>query len=141
MEVAHLESRYSRFAFNPDGFVRFHCQVTLPASHAHVLVGAWCGSSPIGLLHIAAGALYWAHARVATVGLVFVLPQVRASLLGGRVVLRMLEFAERWSVRRGLAEIQIPASSGVRLPSLDRTLRRMGFAIVGGTYSWSVPDP
>lgn len=64
----------------------------------------------------------------------YVRPQFRAGLTAAK----LLKGYQRWAEQLGCDTIAIHVTSGVRMDTTDRLLRRMGFGQVGGNYERTV---
>ena len=135
MRRAHHESRYAESTFNGARFYRYHEATTLAEPDRYALVLAYLESRPVGQLSLTCSYLYWADLRVATVGLVYVVPEHRESLAGGRTFRRLLAWAIDWARARRIEEFQVQANAGVRIEAISSALERFGFRSVGGCFA------
>lgn len=63
--------------------------------------------------------------------LIWVDPQYR----GSSAALKFIDVFKQWAIKKGAKEINIVVSSGVRIGSTDRFVRRLGFTQTGGNYA------
>ena len=63
--------------------------------------------------------------------MIFVSPDIRSSLLGGRVFLELFNEFEKWSVGRNAKILAISSLSGLEYKGLNRTVEKLGFEQIG----------
>lgn len=66
--------------------------------------------------------------------LIWVDPQYR----GSSAALKFIDVFKQWAIKKGAKELNIVVSSGVRIGSTDRFVRRLGFTQTGGNYAMNL---
>lgn len=84
-----------------------------------------------GMLIATAGEYFFSKAVMATALIWYVAPKHR----GGTSAVKLLHGFRKWAQNRGAVEAQINVTSGVRMASTDKMLKRVGLRPVGGNYS------
>lgn len=134
----HEEGRYRGFAWDGERVGRMFREGCLADSgHYGVIVAEMAGRG-LGFVYCTAGRLYFCDCRVASALALYVAPDVRGSLLGGRVAVKLLHAYRNWARARGVAEIQVHVTHGFNLRGVDKLLRKAGFRQTGGNYSMTV---
>ena len=54
---------------------------------------------------------------------------------GSSAAIKLIDVFKQWAITRGAKEINIAVSSGIKIGSTDRFVRRLGFVQTGGNYS------
>ncbi|WOV90992.1 MAG: hypothetical protein R1F54_10840 [Candidatus Zeuxoniibacter abyssi] len=68
----------------------------------------------------------------------YVSPSYRDTLLGGRVVLKLLHAYRVWAKQRQAVEIQVHVTHGFNLKKIHRFFKKLGFQMVGANYSMEI---
>lgn len=82
----------------------------------------------VGEYHVGTGVL------IATINAIYTAPSLRGSLLGGRAGVGLFRAVKNWARGSGAAEILLHATSGISADRVGRTVGRLGFVRVGGSY-------
>lgn len=134
VQAYHDESRFAHIPFSARKFSRMYIKAISQLERTIVLY-AWYKGRAIGVIHSTIGEYYLGDGgRFATILGIYVSRDVRSSVLGGRVAIRLLRSASEWAKNQGAEEITLYATSGLRARSVDGTLRRLGFLTLGGSY-------
>ena len=135
MREFHGESHYHDMPLSFDAIGRQFRQC-LDRQDRKGLIMAGHGGRPVGLLPCVAGPYLISDSTiVVTTQAYFVTAALRGTLLGGRVVVRMLNGAIRWAAARDAWEIMVNVTAGIDPARADRFLGKAGFRTLGGNYS------
>lgn len=131
----HAESHYSSIPYDRkqrDQLARR--AIDRPDRHAQVI--ASYNGKPVGDLFCSIGEyMVGGHDLITTVQTFYVSRNYRHSLIGGRIAVRMLKGAIRWSEMRNAREMMIHVTTGIDIQRTDRFLRKAGFGVLGGNYA------
>ena len=94
---------------------------------------------PVGMLSCIAERLPYTDVTTVSCLALYVLEEHRRTLLGGRVMMKLLQAGRRWAINRRAVELRLHVTSGVRIGRTDRALRRLGFRQTGGNYALELP--
>ena len=133
--AAHEESRQRGCRFDAGRRRRFLAERFLADPTRYGFLIARHGERAVGMLTCHAQKPYYSDVTVVSCLSFYVLASCRSTLLGGRVALRLLDAGRRWAINRGAVEWQMHVTSGFRINSTDRMLRRVGFRQTGGNYA------
>ena len=73
-------------------------------------------------------------ARIVTVNTICVDEPIRASVLGGKVALKLVRGIEAWARNRDADAVLFHVTSGKSLNGIDRFFRKLGMTTLGGNY-------
>lgn len=73
-------------------------------------------------------------ARIVTVNTICVDKPIRASVLGGKVALKLVRGIEAWARNRDADAVLFHVTSGKGLNGIDRFFRKIGMTTLGGNY-------
>lgn len=131
----HAESRYAHIPFSEDKFKSFFVR-TISHPENSIALYVRHGDKTVGLLSAAVGDYYLgADARIATIYVLYVSAQIRGTLLGGKVGLKLIRMVSEWAQSQHATELNIHATSGIDPQRTDKLLTRMGFVTYGGNYA------
>jgi hypothetical protein len=132
-QAAHAESAFGVFPFDPAKFdVAFEAAMSHPKSQVGVVVEL--DGRVLGFGFFRCGPHYLSsEGLLATVQALCVDAGVRRSLLGGRVLAKLLRALERWSEAVGARATTIAVTSGHDADGLRRRLGRAGWEVAGPT--------
>ncbi len=139
IELGHkvyVESRFSHLGYDItkikhglEAFILLHAKgshLALLAENAEGrIVGAFLG---------AIEEYFFTTNKSANSILIWVDPDYR----GSSIAIKLIDVFKQWAVKKGAKEINMVVSSGVRIGSTDRFIRRLGFVQSGGNYSMTV---
>ena len=94
---------------------------------------------PVGMLSCFAEKLYYTDVITVSCLALYVLEEYRRTLLGGRVMMKLLHAGRHWAINRRAVELQLHVTSGVQIGQTDQMLRRLGFRQTGGNYALELP--
>ena len=137
--AAHAETRYRTYPLDPERLLRFVSQRVLTNPTRYGVLIARHGERPVGILACFAEKLFYVDVVTVSCLALYVRRESRRTLLGGRVMMRLLDAGRRWAVNRRAVELQLHVTSGVQVGQTDRVLRRMGFRQTGGNYALELP--
>lgn len=121
----HAESQYSHLPFSERKFLTQVIK-SLQRQNDGATFYVVRGGEAVGLIDVAAGEAWLCEGgRYATCLAWFVRPDVRGTLMGGRVAWRLLDQAKAWAVATGAATLFLNGTHGPR-----RSFARMG-AVMG----------
>jgi hypothetical protein len=86
----------------------------------------------VGEYHVGVGVL------IVTINTIYTSPGLRASLLGGRAAVGLFRAVGRWAKGIGAVEILLHVTSGISEERAGRTVGRLGFTLVGGSFAAQV---
>lgn len=134
VQAAHEESRFGYIPFSRDKARRVMVQA-LTEGARHLIAVAEIRGRPEGFVFASVGEyLVGTGALIVTVNAIYTSRNLRGSLLGGRTALGLFRAVARWSKGIGAREILLHATSGIGGARTLRTIDRIGFKLVGGTY-------
>ena len=139
--AAHKESRYRRHRLDPERRRHFLADRFLSDGTHHGFLIARHNERPVGAMMCLAQRLYYTDVTVASCLLFHVLAEIRRTLLGGRVAVKLLDAGRRWALNRNAEEWQMHVTSGIHIGRTDRLLRRFGFHQTGGNYVMGLRHP
>lgn len=134
----HAEGRFAHIPYSMEKRdAMFSKALDRPGTYA--LLIAEISGKPVGFLFCTISEyIVGTEDLLTTVYSFFVSKQYRKSILGGKISLRLLNGAMKWSRVRKSREIMIHVTSGVDLKRVDRFLRRTGFSVTGANYALSL---
>lgn len=133
-EAAHRESRFGDIPFSRDKARRVLTRA-LAEGPRHLVAVAEVRGWPEGFVFASAGEyIVGTGALIVTVNAIYTAAGLRGTLLGGQAALGLFRAVGRWSKGIGAREILLHATSGIGVERVGRTVGRMGFRAVGGTY-------
>lgn len=128
------ESRYKAAAFSPNKFKKHATEAANGPRHHGVLVAAH-GGKPVGFVYCNVGEpLVGDGLLITSVQLLFVVPYIRETLLGGKAFLGLLNGLMAWSNSRKGCEVLIHATSGLGTSEVSGALNRLGFRTCGMSF-------
>lgn len=131
----HEDSRFAYIAFSPTKVERT-IERALADPRRHGLMVCRAGTSAVGAAHCSVGEYHVGTGTlVTTIHVISVHPEVRQSLLSGKVALGLVAGIETWSAARGAVEIFLHVTSGIGLERSHRLAKRIGFECIGGSYA------
>lgn len=130
----HSESRFSHIPFSEEKFLRTYVTaLSRPDNEASFYV--CLDGAAVGVIGVTVGDYFLGNGgRMATTYVVYVSANVRKSLLGGKIGIKLMRLAADWSVANGANELHVLATSGIEPKHSDRFLRKLGFRPYGGNY-------
>ncbi len=130
----HAESRYSHIVFSEKKFEKnFIKAINNPANTLIVYVQH--KGKTVGLLHAGIGDYYLGEGGImVTVYGIYTSADVRSSLLGGKVTLKLIRAVTDWAKANQANELHIHSTSGIEPQSTGKFLNRLGFKTYGGNY-------
>jgi hypothetical protein len=133
-ERAHQETRFNYIPFSRDKARRLLRQV-MAEDARHLVALAEVGGKPEGFVFASVGEYFvGTDALIVTINVIYTSQALRGSLLGGRAAVGLFNAVGRWAKGIGANETLLHATSAIQAIRTGRTLARMGFAEVGGTY-------
>ena len=142
LELSRLflqESQYAGWEPNTQERIDYLRTNMLGKPDRFAVLIAYYRERPVGYLECVANRLMF-HQQIITSTLGFyVISEIRKTLLGGRVALKLLAAYRNWALNRRAVEMHLYVTSGIRLDKTDRFLRRVGFCQMGGSYSLTLP--
>ena len=134
----HRESRYNHIPFSE---TKLRQLFTQGFNNQHDTFGAYMrhGERVVGIVHAGVGDYYLGDGgRIVTVLSFYVPKDIRDTMIGGRVTIKMMRILTDWAKAQRAEEIHIHTTSGISPRRTDRMLRRLGFRTLGGYYSMAV---
>lgn len=122
-KTRRLESVRKHFLQNPKQYGMFIAEIN---------------GKPIGFLHCVMSQLLYTKYLSSSVLGFYVSPSYRDTLLGGRVVLKLLHAYRVWAKQRQAVEIQVHVTHGFNLKKIHRFFKKLGFQMVGANYSMEI---
>lgn len=134
MKAVHLEGLFQDIPFSQAKFDRFFDN-TLNNPDQHLGLKVSLDGKIIGCSYCQCGGYFIGDgARVVAVNTICVDAEARASVLGGKVALRLLSGIEVWARAQKAHFVLYHVTSGTDLTKVDRFFRRMGMTSLGGNY-------
>ena len=137
--AAHEETGHRDHPLDPERLRRFVAERFLADPARYGFLIARHTGRPVGMLSCFAERLYYTDVTTVSCLALYVREECRRTLLGGRVMMRLLHAGRRWAINRRAVELRLHVTSGVRIGSTDRVLRRLGFRQTGGNYALELP--
>ncbi|KPU94699.1 hypothetical protein APR50_10475 [Variovorax paradoxus] len=131
----HAESpRYSGMAFSPrkltEVFHQLHGTLLVPAGCAFV---AESEGYIVGMTVGTIASRWFSEERYLTDLTLYVRPEVRASLLGGRAFRALVMALEQWGAEQGVSGPVLGVSTEIHAEQTVRAYERMGYRLAGYT--------
>lgn len=138
VQRAHEESRFAYALFSRRKARRVLVQALTEGPRHLVMVAEYRGR-PQGFVYASAGEyLVASDAVMATINAIYTAADLRGTILGGRISLGLFRAVGQWAQSVGAREILLHATSGIAPDRLARTVTRMGFKPLGGSYVGSL---
>ena len=134
----HEESRFNYIPFAPEK-VEGIVERVLRNPKQEAILMCWDGERALGAVYCSAGEYHIGRgAIVTTFHSIFVLPEIRGTLLSGRVALRLMKGVESWSKARSAQEILFHATADIEVAKVHKLIKRVGYRFIGGSYAKSI---
>ena len=137
--AAHGETRHREHPLDPERRRRFVAERFLADPTRYGFLIARHRERPVGMLSCFAERLFYTDVTTVSCLALYVLEEYGRTLLGGRVMMKLLHAGRRWAINRRAVELQVHVTSGVHVGQTDRVLRRLGFRQTGGNYALELP--
>lgn len=133
-EAGHNESRFGDLPFSRDK-ARKHLTQALENESRYLVAVAELNGKVEGFVAASAGE-YWiaTGALIVTINAIYTSKHLRNSLLGGRAAVVLFKGVAKWAKGIGAREILVHVTGGIDEARAGRTLTRLGFKAVGGSY-------
>ena len=130
---AHAESRFAHLPFSEEKYFRAYSNVI--GSRSSVAFYVCNNGRPVGITGATVGEHYLGFGgRMATAFTVYVSAEVRGTLLGGKVAVRLVRMLADWAKAQEAEELHILSTAGIVPEQTDRFLKKLGFQPYGGNY-------
>jgi len=120
----------SRYAYDAERMWRKAQDRLKKEPNRHALIIAELDGKLVGFLWAQVGGHLFVDARSAQCLVFYVSPEHR----NGLAAIKLLKGYQRWAEQQGCDTIALHVTSGARMKTTDRLLRKMGFTQVGGNY-------
>ena len=120
----------SRYNYDPERLFQKGYERLKKAPKQNCVLMAELDGNPVGFLWAQIGEHLFVDALSAQCLTFYVKPEHRS----GFAAVKLLKSYQRWAELQGCDTIALHVTSGLRMDTTDRFLRRMGFAQVGGNY-------
>jgi L-amino acid N-acyltransferase YncA len=133
-EAGHAESRFGDLPFSRDK-ARKQLMNALENDSRYLVAVAELNGKVEGFVAASAGE-YWiaTGALIVTVNTIYTSRHLRTSLLGGRAAVVLFRGVAKWAKGIGAREILVHVTGGIDETRAGRTMKRLGFREVGGSY-------
>jgi hypothetical protein len=132
--AAHAETIFKEIPFSERKFDKFF-QEALNNTDYYLGIKATLGANILGILYCYRGGYFVGEgAKVASVNVINVNEDIRSTILGGKVALRLVRELESWARSKGVDVILFYVTSGETISKTDRFFRKMGMTTLGGNY-------
>jgi GNAT superfamily N-acetyltransferase len=132
-EKIYTESRFSHLDFDRDKIkqgVQSHILHHTHGTHLALVAQNTQGEIVGGFFGVLEEYFFTTDKSANSV-LIWVDPNYR----GSSIAIKLIDVFKQWAIKNGAKEINIVVSSGVKIGSTDRFVRRLGFVQTGGNYS------
>lgn len=135
-QKVYAESRFSHLGYDMDKIKHgIESLISLHAKGSHLsLLAENSEGKVIGGFFGAIEEYFFTTDKSANSILIWVDPDYR----GSSTAIKLIDVFKQWAVKKGVKEVNLVVSSGVRIGSTDRFFRRLGFAQSGGNYSMTL---
>lgn len=133
-QKSHEETIFGEITFSNRKFNRaFNHTIDDPEHYLGLKVEL--GEQIVGCCYCMLGGYYIGEgARVVTVNSVFVDSDIRSTIMGGKVAIKLLRGIEHWARRKKAHVILYHVTAGRGIASTDSFFRKMGMTTLGGNY-------
>lgn len=130
----HAESIFGDLTFSEKKFsTQFDKSLTQP--ERCITLKAEIKGEIVGFLYCTLGEYFIAEDNVqANVHVVYVNEDIRKSLLGGKVAVKLVKAITKWAKAQGAQHVFFYVTSGTRIAQTDAFFRKMGLTTLGGNY-------
>lgn len=134
----HMESVFHFIPFSDRKFDAYAERVVSNPNHSAIIV-ADSEDDIFGFAMCSVGEYFIGErVLVTTVTVLYVRPIYRISLLGGKIVLKIVKAIIGWSESVGSARVIFHVTSGVKMKESDQMFRKLGGRTLGGNYLFSI---
>jgi hypothetical protein len=134
---AHLESRFGHIPFSAQKVEKIARKAMLDTKRHGVMI-CFRNEEPVGFAYCSVGEYHiGSNALIATVHNMNVSSVVRSQLSGGKVALGLFRGVHTWAKARNACEVLFHVTSGVEYERTHKTLSRIGYTFIGGSYAKS----
>lgn len=134
----HEESRFNYIPFAPEK-VEGIVERVLGNPKQEAILMCWEGDRALGAVYCSAGEYHIGRGAIMTTfHSIFVLPEIRNTLLSGRVTLSLMKGVESWSQARSAQEILFHATADIEVAKVHKFIKRLGYRFIGGSYAKSL---
>lgn len=127
-QMMHKEGSFSHLKFSkPRLLETFKCYMSDPD---RIGIIAMQGEKPCGMIGGYVSKYYFSEELVANDIAWFVVPELRGTQVG----LRLLDAFEEWAKSKKVSELRIGISTGVNMEAFDRLMKKRGYSMVGANY-------
>lgn len=136
--LAHAESVFSDFPFSEKKFSMFFAR-GFKEPDRYIVLKAEVGERIVGFLHCTLGDYFIAEGGlIASVHSVYVQDNLRLTLLGGKIALRLIRATTKWAQAQKAKMVLFYVTSGIHVAGADAFFRKMGMTTLGGNYAIKV---
>ena len=132
----HAESAFSSMAFSPTKFDSIFNKVL-----DRVAIGllARIDEKPVGFIYVTLGEYFASDAKpIATVNVLYVAREIRHSLVGGKVALKLIRAVQKIAQDQKATHLLFHVTSGINIAKSDRFFRKLGATTLGGNYLFKI---
>ena len=135
-QQAHNESVFADMPFSAVKFSAFYDKII---NKKAICLVARINDEIVGFIYATLGSYFIADSRpIATVSVIYIKKQIRDTLAGGKVAMRLVKSAKKFAKDHGVSHLLFHVTSGISIANTDRFFRKIGAKTLGGNYAFKL---